>query len=107
MVIEKEVKVIMWYIIIRLQNMRKWGGAHSELKRVIKSLPSQLIEDNKGKRLINKAIKNLVNLGFIGVCKKTGEDHISLNPRKIGEIKKFVKEVKGNMEKGDYIKGRK
>lgn len=102
--IEKEVKLIMWYFLIRLENMKKWGGAHSELSRVIKSLPSQLAETAKGKKSIKKAIKNLVNLDFIGIYKKTGEDHTSLNPRKKGEIKEFIKQVKESMMGNDYVK---
>ncbi len=92
---EKEVKFVMWHIITRLQNMRKWGGAHSELKRVVKSLPSQYTERPQGKKLIKKAIKNLINLGFIGIYKKTKEDHTSLNPRKTKEIRDFVRRVRG------------
>lgn len=104
MKIEKGVEVIMWYFLVRLENMKKWGGAHSELKRVIKSLPSQFTESAKGKKLIKKALKNLINLGFIGIYKKTGEDHTSLNPRKAGEIKEFIKKIKETMERNAYIK---
>lgn len=102
--IEKEVKIVMWYILVRLKNMNKWGGAHSELMRVIKSLPSQFADTNKGKKLIKKAIKNLVNLGFISIYKKTGEDHTSLNPRKTGEIKGFIQEAKESMTGNNYVK---
>ena len=49
---EKEVKVIMWHLLVRLENMKKWGGAHSELKRITKSLPSHLTTGPKGKSLI-------------------------------------------------------
>ena len=101
---EKEVEVIMWYLLVRLQNMRKWSASHSELKRVVKSLPSQFTASARGKKLINKAIKNLVNLSFIGIYKKTGEDHTSLNPRKASEIKEFIKRLKESMEKNAYIK---
>jgi hypothetical protein len=91
---EKEVRLVMFQILTRLQNMRKWGGAHSELKRVVKSLPSRYTDSSQGKKIINKAIKELVNLNFIGVYKKTNEDHTSLNPRKAVEIGKFVRDVK-------------
>lgn len=101
---EKEVKVIMWHFLVRLENMKKWGAAHSELKRVIKSLPSQFIASAKGKKLIKKAIKNLVNLGFIGIYKKAGADHTSLNPRKAGEIKEFIKEVTKSMRGNAYVR---
>lgn len=90
-----EVKVIMFFILVRLKNMRKWGGAHSELKRVLKSLPDSC----KEKKLIKMAVKNLVNFGFVGIYKKTGQDHVSLNPRKMKEINEFLNEVKILMDK--------
>ena len=93
--LEKEVELVMWHIITRLRNMGKWGGAHSELKRVVKSLPSQYPGSSQGKKLVKKAIKNLKNLGFIGIYKKTKEDHTSLNPRKTKEIRDFVRKVRG------------
>jgi len=101
---EKEVKIIMWFILVRLENMKKWGGAHSELSRVIKSLPSQFAETAESKKSIKKAIKNLVNLGYIGIYKKTGEDHTSLNPRKTGDIKRFIRDVKESMIGNNYVK---
>ena len=90
---EQEIRVIMWFILIKLKNMRKWGGAHSELTRILKSLPNSC----KDNRLIKKAVKNLVNLEYIGIYKKTGEDHVSLNPRKVEEINKFLVEVKDSI----------
>lgn len=68
------------------------GGAHSELARVRKSLPSYLINTNKGKKQISKAIKLLTNLDFLLSKPSTGEMHISLNPRKRKEIYEFVEE---------------
>lgn len=103
MSIEKEIELIMWHFLVRLENMRKWGGSHSEFKRVTKSLPSHLASA-KGKKLIEKAIKNLVNLGFIGIYKKSGEDHTSLNPKKAKEIKEFIKEVEESMKGNYYVK---
>ena len=100
---EKEVKIVMWHFLVRLQNMRKWGHAHTELKRVINSLPSQFTATNWGLKLIKKAIKNLLNLGFIGVYKKTGEDHTSLNPRKVKEIREFTRKVKESMKGNEYL----
>ena len=102
--VEKEVKVIMWYFLVRLENMRKWGAAHSELNKVVNSLPSQFTESGKSKKSVKSAIKNLLNLGFIGVYKKTGEDHVSLNPRKAGEIKEFIRIVGESMKGNDYIR---
>ena len=87
---EELQKAIMWFILVKLKNMRKWGASHSELKRVLKSLPNSC----KDKKLIERAVNNLVNLGFVIISKKTGEDHISLNPRKAKEINHFIIGVK-------------
>ncbi len=87
---EELQKAIMWFILVRLKNMRKWGASHSELKMVLKSLPASC----KDKKLIEKTVKNLVNLGFVTISKKTGEEHISLNPRQAKEINHFIIEVK-------------
>lgn len=62
---EKEERLIIEHILIRLRNMRKWGGAHSELKRVIKSLPTYLRESKKGRKQVNNAIRLMVNYGFL------------------------------------------
>lgn len=93
-----DIDIVMWHILVKLKNMKKWGGAHSELKRVLKSLPSQILSNRK---LADNAVKELKRLDFIGVYKKTGEDHISLNPRKVKEINNFVEEIKKNIE-GNY-----
>lgn len=87
---EKEERLIIKHILIRLRNMRKWGGAHSELKRVIKSLPTHLRESKTGRKQVNNAIKLMVNCGFLLIKPSTGELHVSLNPRKIKEILEFL-----------------
>jgi len=87
---DKEIKLIAKLLLERLDNMDKWGGAHSELKRVVKSLPSHVKETNKGKKQINKAIKLLVNQGFLLIKPSTGELHVSLNPRMKKEIYGFT-----------------
>ncbi len=88
----------MKLILERLDNMDKWGGAHSELKRVLKSLPSYIRDDKKGKKLIERAVKNLKNSSFIFVQVKTGEMHVSLNPKQRKEIYQFI----DNYEKEEY-----
>ena len=95
-----DVKIVMWYIIIRLKNMGKWGGAHSELKRVLKSLPSHILS---GRKLVDKAVKELKNLGFITVYKKTGEDHVSLNPRKVKDINEFINKIREEIKMDYYV----
>jgi hypothetical protein len=89
---EKEEKLIIEHILTRLRNMCKWGGAHSELKRVVKSLPTYLRESKRGRKQVNDAIKFMVNQGFLLIKPSTGELHVSLNPRKVKEISEFSKE---------------
>lgn len=88
----KQIKLIAKFILERLDSMNKWGGAHSELKRVLKSLPSHIRDSNQGKKQINKAAKLLTNLDFIFIKPSTGELHASLNPRMKREIYEFIDE---------------
>ena len=94
-----DVKVVMWYVLVRLKNMKKWGGAHSELRRVLKSLPNHI----SGRKLIERAVKELMKLEFIMVYKKTGEDHVSLNPRKVKDINDFIEDVKKEMGGNSFV----
>jgi len=90
MKVDKEVRLISKLILDKLINMDKWGGAHSELKKVANSLPSYIRNTNKGKKQINKAMKLLVNLGFLLIKPSTGELHVSLNSKKKKEIFMFI-----------------
>ena len=87
---DKQVKLVAKLILERLSNMNKWGGAHSELNKVRKSLPSHIAVTNKGKKQIDRAIKMLTNLGLLLTKPSTGEIHVSLNPRKKKDIYEFV-----------------
>lgn len=88
--VSKEIRLIAKLILERLDNLGKWGGAHSELARVRKSLPSYITATSKGKKQINKAVKLLVNLGFLLIKPSTGELHVSLNPKKKKETSEFI-----------------
>lgn len=67
-----------------------WGGKHTEIKNITKGLPDTFLSDHEGKKIIKKAIKSLINDGWIIAKKSTGEIHVSLNPRKTREIKQFI-----------------
>mgnify|MGYP001619258776 CR=1 FL=1 len=56
---EEETKV-MWLIIEKLARMNRWGGSHTEITNLTKGLPLHYIRSNKGKRTIQKAIKELI-----------------------------------------------
>jgi hypothetical protein len=61
-----------------------WGRKHKEFKNVIKGLPFHLMSSQKGKKLIQKALKELIKEELIFVSKKrlgkTSDLHFSLNP---------------------------
>lgn len=73
-------------ILRKLINLNIWGGKHTESKNLLKALPKHL----RGEKVTNDAIKELIKLGFLITKPSTGEIHVSLNPRKIKEIKHFI-----------------
>ena len=83
-----EKRLIQEKILRKLMAMRpaKWGNSHTEEKNLVKGLPSHL----RGAKIVDKAIKELFQLGFLTRLKKTREWHVSLNPRKKGEIYRFL-----------------
>jgi len=83
-----EKETIQQKILRKLMSMKpaKWGKSHTEEKNLIKSLPSHL----RGTKITEKAIKELFKLEFLLKSKKTGEWHVSLNPRKKEEIYRFL-----------------
>ena len=71
-------------IIRKLVQWRKWGGSHTE--NIFGGLPGHL----RGAKVVDKAIQELYQLEFLTKLKKTGEWHVSLNPRKKEEIYRFL-----------------
>ena len=76
-------------IIRKLMQMspQKWGRSHTQEINLKKSFPKHV----RGSKLMEKAIKDLYENQFLLKSKKTGEWHVSLNPRKKKEIMKFLK----------------
>ena len=64
----------------------KWGASHTEERNLVKGLAKHL----RGSKITEKAIKELFQLEFLLKSKKTGEWHVSLNPRKKEEIYRFL-----------------
>ena len=83
-----EKKSIQEKILRKLMAMKpaKWGHSHTEEKNLVKGLPSHL----RGAKVVDKAIKELYQFEFLTRLKKTGEWHVSLNPRKKEEIYRFL-----------------
>ena len=67
-------------------SMKKWGASHTEKKNLTKSLPGHL----RGDKIVEKAIKELLRMHYIIQSKKTGEWHVSLNPKKKEDIYHFL-----------------
>ena len=83
-------------ILRRLIRSNTWGGKHTPVDFVMKGIPEYYRNTNKGKKLIEKALKKLVNDELVIILiKKTGKgsgSHISLNPRKVREIREIIGE---------------
>ena len=67
-------------------NPPKWGNSHTEEDNLLKGLPKHL----RGTKIVQDAVDELYKMDFLTKLKKTGEWHVSLNPRKKEEIYTFV-----------------
>ncbi len=83
-----EKRAIQEKILRKMISMKppKWGKSHTEETNLVKGLPSHL----KGEKVVKKAIKELYRRDFLIKSKKTGEWHVSLNPKKKKEIYGFL-----------------
>lgn len=79
-------EAIMKRFLRKLINLNIWGGRHTELKNLQKSLPDHL----RGSKESKEAIKELLDRGFINVKMSTKEYHVSLNSHKQKEIYEFL-----------------
>lgn len=89
MCMKKEIEL---YVLTKMIKHKMWGGVHTEERNLLKGLPKHLI----GSKDAKKALKELVQLGFLIKQKKTYEDHYSLNVDKEEEIEEFLKPLKKN-----------
>jgi len=89
-----EIDVLKRLILQKLIRGNVWGGKHTPLDFVIKGVPEHYRNTHKGKKVIEKVLKELMNDEWIIILsKKTGkgsDDHVSLNQRKVSEIKQFL-----------------
>jgi len=67
-------------------NPPKWGNSHTEEDNLLKGLPKHL----RGTKIVQNAIYELYTMEFLTKLKKTGEWHVSLNPRKKEGIYRFL-----------------
>ena len=88
---QKDVIFIKRFILRKLINLGNIGGAHTSVFNLSKGLPSHIRSNRKGQKAIKHAVKELVNDSFLLSKPSTNEAHISINPKKINEIKEFLK----------------
>ncbi len=90
----EEADVLKKLILQKLIRSDIWGGKHAPLDLVIKGIPEHYRNTHKGKKAVEKALKELTNDELVIILsKRTGkgsDDHVSLNPRKVSEIKQFL-----------------
>jgi hypothetical protein len=93
-IIMEAIAVLKKLIIQKLIRADIWGGKHTPLDFVVKGIPEHFRNTPRGKKAVEKALKELANDGWIIIlAKKTrkgSDEHVSLNPRKVSEIKQFL-----------------
>ncbi len=81
-------------ILQKLIRTNIWGSKHTPLEFITKGIPEHFRNTPKGKKEIEKVLKELANEEWIILLqKRTGKgstSHTSLNPRKVSEIKQFL-----------------
>lgn len=87
----KNVGFIKNFILRKLINLGKVGGAHTSVFNLSKGLPNHIRGNKKGQKVIKQAIKELINESLLLSKPSTGEQHVSINPRKIREIRELLK----------------
>jgi len=93
----EEIGVLKKLMLQKLVRSNMWGGRHTPLNYVTKGIPEHYRNTHKGIKAVEHTLKELINDEWILVlAKRTGkvsDDHISLNSRKVSEIKQFLASV--------------
>lgn len=84
------VLFIKRFILRKLISLGKVGGSHTAVLNLSKGLPNHIRSNKEGQKAIKQAIKELINNGILLSKPSTDEQHVSINPRKIKEIKEFL-----------------
>ena len=84
-------------ILNKLTRARMWGGKHTPLDFVTKGIPEHFRNTHKGMKIVERVLKGLTNDEWIILlAKRTGkgsDEHLSLNPRKVSEIRQFLEKM--------------
>jgi len=94
----EETDIVKKLILERLIRSNIWGGKHTPLDFVTKGIPEHYRNTHKGMKVVERVLKELTNDGWILLSsKRTGkgsDEHLSLNPRKVNEIKSWLEKLK-------------
>ncbi|MDO8537332.1 MAG: hypothetical protein Q7S21_00445 [archaeon] len=88
--LDEEVSNIKLFILRKLINLGKIGGSHTSVFNLSKGLPNNITSNKKGQKAIKQAIKELINEQMLLSKPSTDEQHVSINSRKIAEIKQLL-----------------
>lgn len=93
----EEIDILKKLTLKKLIRSNIWGGKHTPLDFVIKGVPEHYRNTHKKKKTIEKVLKELTKDEWIIIlAKRTGkssDEHLSLNPRKVSEIKQFLEKM--------------
>lgn len=94
-------ELIKKMVLQKLVRENMWGGKHTPLTFIKKGIPELYRNTHQGRKTIEEALRQLISQEWILIPSKRtgkgGEAHISLNPRKVAEIKQFLE----TFSKGD------
>lgn len=79
------------HILYKLARRRIWGGKHIPIIYIRSGLPQ------KYRGHTDELVKELINDGFLIQAPKTGEIHVSLNPRRRKEILEITEKYFGKI----------
>lgn len=65
MEVQNIVSEVKKFILRELIKKRKIGGAHTPLHHVIKKLPDELLRQMAAPKIVEKAVKELLNNGMV------------------------------------------
>ena len=94
----EETDIIKRLILEKLIRGNIWGGKHTPLGFVTKGIPEHYRNNHKGMKVVERVLKELTNDEWILLSpKRTGkgsDEHLSLNPRKVSEIRSWLEKLK-------------
>ena len=73
-------------IVQRLDGMGKWGGYHTAFDHLARGFAGN------DRALAFEVGEELLNAGLLSEKPSVGQRHVSLNPRKAGEIRALIEE---------------